>query len=217
MSKHVALITGAHGIVGRICSEYFSQKGYDTVLHDLSDGDLATEEGVASLEKTIHEQYGRIDVVVHTVGDFLSAPLIEMSRKDIHRIIDTNITSTLLLTQACVPIMHEQGSGRFIFFSAAHAHDATARPRTTLYSIAKSAVETLTQQLAYDHATQNITFSCIAPTTIEGAQFSLNTPTKTPVSSSDIVRTLDFLLSSPHTAVNGTVITLSDGWLPQTR
>ncbi|MCW1930020.1 MAG: SDR family oxidoreductase [Candidatus Kerfeldbacteria bacterium] len=213
MSK-VALITGASGTVGRICTEYFSHNEYDLVVHNVSDGDLTTQEGIASLKKNAEQKYGRVDVVIHTLGDFVSTPLINMSYEDMQRVINTNITSTLLLTQALVPLMQKQGSGRFIFFSAAHAQDATARPRTTLYTIAKSGVATLTQQLANDFATQNITFSCIAPTTIEGAEFPLSTPTRTSITAADLTRTIDFLLSSPHTAVNGTTITLSDGWLP---
>lgn len=237
-TKPVALITGASGGVGRAIAVHLASMGYAVILHYYTDvegvntttelvtqyhheymavcADLTIESAFTYLRGLMHE-YGydkHIDLVVHTVGDFLSSTILETSIPDWKRMIDTNITSTLMLTQTILPMMQARKKGQFIFFGSALAQETQARPRTTLYTSAKAMLIALTQQLAHDHAREHISFSCISPTMLEGAQHPLKTPTQTPIMYEDVLRTIDFLIASPHTAINGTNITLSDGWLP---
>lgn len=229
----VFLITGAAGTVGTAVTRYCVQRGYTPVLHvhqhaidalltevsALSSlatqvcGDLTQDNDVNACIAHITEHYGRLDGIIHTLGDYVAAPLAALSTEDIRRVLDTNITSTLLLVREALPLLRA-AHGRVILFGAAHTTTHETRSRSTLYAITKHAISTITQQLGNDHAAERVTFSCIAPTWIEGADFPLNTPTHTPVTIQDLTRTLDFLLDSPHTAVNGTTLTLSDGWLP---
>lgn len=236
-TKPVALITGAASGIGAHIAQYLATHGYDPVLHYHTDvagiektfsvlkalapksttfqADLTREENVHALTKHIAETYGRLDVVIHTVGDFLSQNLLDITPTDYHRIIDTNLTSSLLIAQAVVPIMRHNGVGKIIFFGASHARISIARKNTTLYTLTKYGVTALTEQLANDLALEHITVSCICPTVLEDAKYPLKTPTEVPVSNEGILRTIEFILQSEHSTVNGSVIELGDGWLPR--
>lgn len=236
-TKPIALVTGVGSSVGAAIVKHLAAQGFVPVIHYFHDtakaqsviervqklqpltssvqADLTRTESARTLVQHIQTTYGRLDLVVHTVGDFLSSPLLETTPADWHRIVDTNMTSALLLAQATIPLMRTQGKGRIIFFGAAHAERATARPRTTAYMLAKYGVHTLTQQLALECATDNITIACIAPNVLENTIFPLSTPTGETVSYEAVLNTIDYLRSAPHASVNGTIITLSDGWLPK--
>ena len=84
----VAIITGAAQGIGRRTAELFAAAGYSLALIDLKPcplipgapdaltftGDLTDESFVASSIASVHQRFGRADVLVNNAGISLIAP-----------------------------------------------------------------------------------------------------------------------------------------------
>jgi predicted pyridoxine 5'-phosphate oxidase superfamily flavin-nucleotide-binding protein len=81
---------------------------------------------------------------------------------DWHKVLEANLTTTMLCTKYCIPKMKEGGSGSIIMVSSiAGAVGLMGSPGAVAYSTAKAGLHGFTQSVAADYATQNIRANCI--------------------------------------------------------
>ncbi|MBF3173885.1 SDR family NAD(P)-dependent oxidoreductase, partial [Pseudomonas aeruginosa] len=64
------------------------------------------------------ERYGQIDILAANAGIFPSAPLAEMTVEQFDHVMNTNMRSTFLCTQAVLPYMKARHFGRIILTSS---------------------------------------------------------------------------------------------------
>lgn len=230
-TDRVVFIAGATGGLGRAVARVFSEAGdrlalggtneerLGTVARDLdladgrwvaAVGDVGAAEGAAAAADTAVEAFGRIDVLVHVVGGFVSGtPVAELSPDDVQPMLDQHVWSTVHLARAVVPGMVERGWGRVV--AVATAASVTAPARSGPYAAAKAAQEVLLRSLAKEVGGHGVTVNLVALKVIDEKHERETDPSPknaawtTP---EEIAATIRFLCSDDAAAINGARIPL---------
>jgi NAD(P)-dependent dehydrogenase (short-subunit alcohol dehydrogenase family) len=187
LNDRVSVITGAAGNLGRATAEAFIEAGAKAVLVDRGQGrlreiyaqfvdsedhmlaeavDVADPEAVGELVKRVVERFGRIDVLVNTVGTYRGgAPVHEEALETWDLLMRANLRTTLVACRAVIPAMRDGGGGRIVNVAAKSALSAGAN--SVAYAASKSAVVRLTEGLAAEQRASNIQVNCVLPGTID--------------------------------------------------
>ncbi|WP_407352964.1 SDR family NAD(P)-dependent oxidoreductase [Luteimonas sp. R10] len=109
--------------------------------------DVSRSEGVAELVAAARSAFGdRIDVLVNVAGGMVARKkLADIDEAFFHKVMDLNLKSVLLTTQAVVPHM---GEGAAIVNFASLAGRDGGGPGAAMYATAKAAVMTFTRAMA---------------------------------------------------------------------
>jgi len=123
---------------------------------------IAKEDDVNLLFDRIIEKFGKLDLLINNVGMNLFTPSIAESDPALwHKIIDSNLTGTYLVSRKAAAIMKEQKQGRIVSISSVAGRKASAG--MGIYGIAKAGVEMMTRVLASELAPFNIQVNAVAP------------------------------------------------------
>lgn len=181
MSSRTALVTGGSGGIGRAVAQRLAADGMDVVVHYAGNpqradetvaairanggrataarADVAEESDVAALFDTAEREYGGLDVVVHTAGVMLLAPLAELALDDLDRIHRTNVRGTFVVSREAARRVRRGGA--IINFSTSVVR--LALPTYTAYAASKAAVDALTPILAKEMRGRDVTVNAVAP------------------------------------------------------
>lgn len=149
------------------------RSGDTPVAVDLFPGDMAVEDEARGLVRSVLERYGRLDVLVHTVGPFNFAfrDLANYQPSAWRRYLDGNLSSLFWVVQEALPAMRAQRWGRIIAFGFDGAERATGWPGHAAYAAAKAGVVSLVRSLAMEEARHGITVHAVCPADIpDGAK-----------------------------------------------
>jgi NAD(P)-dependent dehydrogenase (short-subunit alcohol dehydrogenase family) len=185
----VVMVTGGTGTLGGAVARAFAGEGAKVIVVDRNaekqrrrfpdwvDSDkhwLAAPVDVMRAEdaaKTVAQalaRYGRLDVLVNTVGGYQAGkPVYEMELATWHLMLDLNARSTLIMCQAAIPPMLSQSSGKIVNVSGRAGLAGSANHAA--YSAAKSAVIRLTESMAAEVRDKGINVNCVLPGTIDTA------------------------------------------------
>jgi NAD(P)-dependent dehydrogenase (short-subunit alcohol dehydrogenase family) len=131
--------------------------------------DVAKRADVLAMFAAIEKEFGRLDILVNNAGMFFPAKFEELTEEQWDTILDTNLKSQFLCSQAAVPMLRRGGHGRIINFASLGG--LLAWPAYTHYCVSKAGVIMLTRCLARALAPE-ITVNAIAPGTISFPQDS---------------------------------------------
>lgn len=124
LDKVVAVVTGAHGGIGRATVSAMAAAGARVIATDLQqDSDLAdcerylpldvtSADGWAALAEVIAAEYGRLDALVHNAGLSVVTKFEETPLAEFHRVNAVNVDSVILGTQALLPLLIAGGKAR---------------------------------------------------------------------------------------------------------
>lgn len=127
--------------------------------------DIRNKEQCQAVIEKIYEKNQRIDILVNNSGVVRDNLLAALSDEDIETVIDTNLIGTLNMTQAVIPFMMRQRSGKIINISSV-AGSKPGRGQAN-YAATKGAINAVTKALAVELAPRNIIVNAIAPGVIE--------------------------------------------------
>ncbi len=113
--------------------------------------DITTFEEARGLVAQAIARWGRIDVLVNTVGVFGWKPLVEVEPPEWRRIVASNLDSVFYMCRLVVPHMRERHFGRIVSFSSVGAA-TQCEPQMGAYSAAKAGVIALSRALALEEA-----------------------------------------------------------------
>jgi 3-oxoacyl-[acyl-carrier protein] reductase len=180
-TSRVAIVTGASGGIGRAVAERLAADGMTVLVHYAGNqaradetvsaiteaggtasavqADVADENEVEALFDEAERRYGGVDVVVHTAGIMLLAPLTELKLDDLDRMHRTNIRGTFVVDQQAARRVRRGGA--IINFSSSVVKIGLAN--YTAYAATKGAVDAMTLILARELRGRDITVNTVAP------------------------------------------------------
>lgn len=160
-NSKVVVITGVSSGIGRVTAEKFAKRGcriFGTVRSItkaqaipgvvLVEMDIRDEASVRHGIQAIIAEAKRIDVLVNSAGMTLLGATEETSIAEAQSLFDTNVFGILRTTQAVLPHMREQGSGRIVNISSVLGF--LPAPYMGLYSASKHAVEGMSESLDHE-------------------------------------------------------------------
>jgi 3-oxoacyl-[acyl-carrier protein] reductase len=107
--------------------------------------------------------FGRIDVLVNTVGNFAWKPVAEMEPADWRTMLASNLDSVYNMCRLALPSMRQQHWGRIVNFGSVGAERTLAHQKVAAYSAAKAGVVAFPKALALEEARSGITVNVVSP------------------------------------------------------
>jgi len=177
---------------------------------DLFKADLNNYEEALRFIEYVKKRYGKVEVLVNNVGDYLYKNLLEVSFEEWKYIIDSNLNSAFLLTNNLVSCI----SKRIIFIGFAGVSSLKSSPFTTAYTIAKIGIIVYAKSLAKLLAEKGITVNVVSIGVAENSITKpLNEiPMKRTASLDEISYVVKFLINDKSDYITGQVIEVSGGW-----
>jgi 3-oxoacyl-[acyl-carrier protein] reductase len=237
LQGRVALVTGGSRGIGRATAVALAQAGCDVAVNYLQAGeraqevvksveqmgrrglavqaDVSQQNDVVRLVNQIKAAFGRIDILVNNAGINPSKPLAEINLFDWHTVINQNLTSAFLVSQAVLPDMREQQWGRIIMLSSIAAQ--TGGVIGPHYAASKAGMIGLAHSYASLLAKEGITANAVAPALIETDMIRGNDkikPSLLPVNrfgtTDEVAQAVLFLAQNAY--ITGQTISINGGW-----
>ncbi|NIK70484.1 glucose 1-dehydrogenase [Paenibacillus sp. BK720] len=183
LNEKVALVTGAGRGIGRTIAEGLAQAGADVVLTARTETEVlkAAEEihlatgrrtlgvlcdvtdkiSIHSAVQRILKSFGKIDILVNNAGTNVRHSAFDLSEEEWDFVVDTNLKSVFLMSQAVGTHMVERRSGRIV--NIASAASELTLSFSSAYGPSKAGVVHLTRQLANEWAKFGVTVNAISP------------------------------------------------------
>ena len=124
--------------------------------------DLCSPGAAGSLVARVLEREGRLDHVVHAVGEFESGALAELEEGRLRELLASNVESSLAVLGAARASLRAS-RGRAVFFGSAGASSGRAFRETAGYAAAKSALGVLVRSAAVEEAPHGVTINMVSP------------------------------------------------------
>jgi short-subunit dehydrogenase len=132
--------------------------------------DVSDFEQVESLRRSVHEAFGRCDVLVNNAGVPGGGPFTKLSVEQIERVVRINYLGVLYCTKAFLPGMLEAGRGHIV--NVASLAGRYAVPGSSVYSSTKHAVVAFSEALYYEVAPQGVRVTTVNPSFVRTESFS---------------------------------------------
>ena len=255
----VVVITGGTGVLGRCIAKYLAGEGAKVVIlgrkKDVGDAivaDILAAGGEACFLVTdvlnhdrvqqncddILARYGRVDALLNAAGGNMPGATIapdktffDLDPSQFQRVLDLNLTGTIIPTQVFLRPMAEQGKGAIVNFSSM----AAFRPLTRVcgYAAAKAGISNFTAFMATECARkfgEGIRVNAIAPGffiteqnrslltnpdgsyTERGRDVIRQTPFQRMGAPEELCGTIHYLISEASRFVTGTVAVVDGGF-----
>lgn len=255
----VVVITGGTGVLGSCIGKYLASEGAKVVLLGrrkdegdkiVSEIEAAGGEAVFLVSDVMNPEivqvncdevmarYGRVDALLNAAGGNMpgatiapSGTIFDIHVEDFERVLNVNLTGTVIPTQIFLKPMVEAGQGAIVNFSSM----AAFRPMTRVmgYAAAKAGISNFTAFLANEVATKftsQIRVNAIAPgfflthqnrslltnpdgsLTPRGEDVIRQTPFKRFGRPEELCGTIQYLISDASAFVTGTVAVVDGGF-----
>jgi gluconate 5-dehydrogenase len=192
----VALVPGGGGAIGSAIAGALAGAGAKVAVVDVTQeradeaaarigdaedvlalaADVTTEADCDRIVAATVERFGRLDIIVNCVGGGAGKVLFdaqEYPRDAWDWIMELNVRSTLLATQAAVRKMIELGNGGAVVNISSVRADLGINAGYSAYVAAKGAISSLTRQWATEWAKHGIRVNAIRPTFVDTPQVAM--------------------------------------------
>jgi gluconate 5-dehydrogenase len=197
LNGRVAFVSGGGGAIGSAIAATLGAAGAKVVVADIDQaradataanvratgaeclalsGDVTRESEAERIVAAAIERFGRLDIVVNAVGGGAGKVLFdaqEYPRDAWDWIMELNVRSTLLATQAAVREMIKAGNGGRVINISSVRSTLGINAGYSAYVAAKGAISSLTRQWATEWAKHGITVNAIAPTFVDTPQVAM--------------------------------------------
>lgn len=160
-NQQVVLVTGASSGIGKATAVAFAAAGFQVIGTSRKtagltapagvtylDLDVTADESVAAAATQVIDRFGRIDVLVNNAGVGTTGAAEEFSASQSQDVFDINVFGVMRMTNAVLPHMRAQRSGRIINVSSLSGF--VPSPFMALYVATKHAVEGYSQSLDHE-------------------------------------------------------------------
>ena len=237
LSGRVALVTGASRGIGRAVAIALAKAGASVIVNCRREqvkaeevarairgtggkalvvpADVGNAQDVVRMVETAQADLGPISILVNNAGIARPQPIDQITEQDWDEIVDTNLKSCFLVTQAVLPGMRAQQWGRIVNLSSVAAH--VGGVVGAHYAASKAGMLGLTHYVANTFVKDGITANAISPALIESDMVMSNPnakPDRTPVGrfgKPDEVADVVVMLAR-NGYITGQTIQVNGGW-----
>jgi 2-dehydro-3-deoxy-D-gluconate 5-dehydrogenase len=242
LTGRVAVVTGGNGGIGLGMAGGLAGAGARVVLagRDVAKGEAAAAQlgngcifvacdvtdkaACTALVATAVERFGRLDILVNNAGMSVRKEPQDLDEAEWHRVMDTNMTSAFLCSQAAYPHMVKAGGGKIINIGSMMS--LFGAPFAAAYGASKGAIVQFTLSIATAWAKDNIQCNAVLPGWIDTAmtqaareripELNANVMTRTPAGRwgvpEDLAGIAVFLAARASDFVTGTAIPCEGGY-----
>jgi len=177
--------------------------------------DVSSSAAVAAMITRVQTELGPVGILVNNAGIARPQPIDQISEQDWDELIDVNLKSAFLVTQAVLPEMRRSRWGRIINLSSVAAQvGGVVGPH---YAASKAGIIGLTHSYANLLAQEGITVNAIAPALIETDMVTSNLrakPELIPVGRFGEVREVGavVVMLATNAYITGQTINVNGGW-----
>ena len=247
MEGKVAIVTGGAGGLGSEICRRFSSRGAAVAVADMnweeavelagaitSDGGQATpvqvevtdEDSVVEAVRTVVNELGRVDYLVHCAGTNIKSPVLDMSLDQWNLSLEAHLTGAFLFCREAGRRMVEQGEGgSVVLMSSVTAMSPV--PERGAYGPAKAALVNFAGQLGLEWAQYGINVNAVCPGVAVTAMTRMvyerepelreqrlkRFPIKREVLPEEVAELVLFLCSDEARYINGVGIPIDGGFL----
>lgn len=182
LTGRVALVTGGNGGIGLGIAKGLAQAGAavmiagrdaakaEAALAELREvgaraefvaADIADEASCRSLVPRTVEAFGRLDILVNNAGATVRKAPEQLSIDEWRMVMDTNLTSAFVLSQAAYPVMRDNGGGKIVNIGSMLS--IFGMELTAAYGASKGGIVQLTRSLASAWGKDNIQVNAVLP------------------------------------------------------
>ncbi len=192
LKNKTILLTGANGGIGTEIAKLLSEQGAMLILaglnqpelealnhqlggkHAVVEADIASEQGRQSILSVCEQDNINLDIVLNNAGVGQFSLLADMNETAVTRIIDINLTSTILLSQALLPLLLARPRAEIINIGSILG--SIGFPGSTVYCASKFGIRGFTEALRRELLDTSISVRYFAPRA-----------TKTAINNDDVV------------------------------
>lgn len=188
LSGRVALVTGGNGGIGLGMAKGLAAAGATVVIAgrnkekadsaiaelraidpkaDFIEIDVLKEESCRDAVAAVAKKFGRLDILVNNAGTSVRKPPEELTAAEWHLVMDTNVTSAFICSQAVYPHMKKMGGGKIINIGSMMTIFASSYAAP--YASSKGAIVQMARSFAVAWAKDNIQVNSILPGWIDTA------------------------------------------------
>ena len=188
LAGETAIVTAAGQGLGEEISKRFAQEGANIAVVDINEaeaqrvaGEITAAGGsaiaykcdatkkaeVTAMVGAVLKKWGTVDILINAAGGFHQfAPITEIAEEEWDRVINVNLKSAFLCTQAVAQTMMDKRKGRIISIaSGAGVGPNPHAPSYLPYGAGKAGLIGFTKLLARDIGQYGVTVNTIAPGT----------------------------------------------------
>ena len=244
LENKVALITGGGGGIGSAIARRLAREGAKIGVADI-DGetaksraaeiagqgyeaipiiaDVTNKHSVQQMVQATLRRWGKLDILVNVAGGAQIKPVVDIEDSDWDHIIDMNLKSVFLCSQAVLPTMIKQRYGKIVSISSIYGF--TGNATRSSYAAAKAGIAVFTKSLALEVVNNHINVNAIAPGRVatarvrghysdeEWAEQVALIPTGRPGTPEEIASATLFLVLDENEYITGQTIHVNGAWL----
>jgi|TARA_R100000008_G_C3584577_1_gene171215 3-oxoacyl-[acyl-carrier protein] reductase len=156
----VVVITGASRGIGKSLMLKFQSEGAQVLGLSSKDYDLSSREDIKSLALHL-AGLPKVDILINNAGINKINVIEDISLSDYDNVMRVNVEAPFLLSQAVIPRMIKNKSGRIINITSIFGH-CTKEQRMS-YTTSKYALSGMTKTMSVELAPHNIMVNSVAP------------------------------------------------------
>ena len=182
LQNRVAFVTGGNGGIGLGMAKGLATAGASVVIAgrnkekaqsalselrsigaqaDFAELDVLEEASCRQAVQRAVERFGRLDILVNNAGTTVRKQPQDLTAREWHLVMDTNLTSAFFCSQAAYPHMVRAGGGKIINIGSMMSVFASSY--ATPYAASKGGIVQLARSMAVAWAKDNIQVNAILP------------------------------------------------------